>query len=345
MTKNAKHYQARFRLRSAAICTLLLAVCACSENSNEAAQTNEAVELGRAPISLETALSDQIVSPSMATDACPYLSDATAISTVRNSDDFQLRTASNSKCVWNRNIGFEIAVTVEAAASAKPIAQRLYNLDNPPIIAPQSGPGLNAAVALDPTWNERDPRPYAFGFNLDDRYVFIRTTGVRTSVEQLRKTADEIAAKLPSAPEVSGGVVAVPPAAFDVCGIWSEAALRDLFGVGEGGNLSRYSDDGKTCITSIYPSEDFRQKISLDFIFSAPTPSEYEFRKSKGWSPEELAGKSVLFKQDIDEFGEANQYMVMTDKGNFSLTILSKSKGMKEKAEQLFENALSRFKD
>ncbi|MHA6332816.1 hypothetical protein ACXYL9_03960 [Qipengyuania sp. CAU 1752] len=256
-----------------------------------------------------------------------------------------LRTASNEECVWNRNIGFEIAVTVEPASSATPIAKRLYNLDNPPVIEPQSGPGRNAAVALDPTWKERDPRPYAFGFNLDDNYIFIRTTGVYTSVGQLRTAANEIAAKLPNAPAVSAAATTPAGPAFDVCGIWSEAALRDLFGVVEGGNVSSHASNAKTCIASIFPSSNAGNKVSLDFIFSEPTPNEYEFRKSKGWTPVELAGKQALLREKEDQFGFATQYIAPMENGSFGLTIISDDPGMKEKARLLFENALSRISD
>lgn len=327
-----------------AACTMLLS-CGSEAEGQAAAANVPSGSLSTVPISLSAALADTPESP-QGNQSCPFLTTATAISTVKTSRTFELREASNTGCVWNFNIGFEIKVTVEPAATATPIEKRLYNLDNPPLIKPQSGPGTDPAIAYDTTWKERPPRPYAFGFMLDGDYVFIRTTGVETSEEQLRRAADEIAQMLPDAPTISAATASdTSPTASQVCDIWSEAELAAVFEVQEGGNISSYPSNGKTCIASIFPTASAGNKISLDFIFTETAAEDYEFRKANGWAPVEFAGKRALLQEKEDQFGYATRYMAPMDGGTFALTVLSKDPEMKAKAELLFANALSRIGD
>lgn len=325
-------------------CTALIS-CGSSADGQSGTATTASGALETSPISLSTALAD--TASGLSTDqTCPFLTTATAIDTVKTTQKLILREASNTQCIWNYNIGFEIRVTIEPAADAMPIEKRLYNLDNPPLVKPQSGPGAGAAIAYDTTWKERPPRPYAFGFALGSDYIFIRTTGVATSEEKLRRAADEIARMLPEAPTIaSSGNPASSPAAFQVCGIWSKEALKGIFGVEEGGSVSSHPSNSKTCIASIFPSRSAGNKISLDFIFSEPTKDEYEFRKSNGWIPVEIAAKRALLLEKEDQFGFVTQYIAPMENGSFGLTVISKDPAMAAKARLLFENALSRISD
>lgn len=327
------------------IASAVLTACESSAEGQSSATAEPSFTLETSPISLSAALADTPAAP-IGGEACPFLSTETAIATVKTSMAFALREASNARCVWNYNIGFEIKVTVEPAADSKPIEKRLYNLDNPPLIKAQSGPGTGAAIAYDTTWKERPPRPYAFGFAMDDDYIFIRTTGVETSVAQLRQAADEIARMLPNASKmVSGGAPSSGAAGFKVCEMWSEDTLKGVFGVKEGGSVFSHSSGSKTCVVSIFQRAGGADKISLDFTFWETPAGDYEFRKANGWTPVELAGKRALFQEKQDQFGVANQYIAPMEYGSFGLTVLSKDPSMKAKAKLLFENALSRISD
>ncbi len=325
--------------------SMTLVSCGSSAEDSAGAAPPSSEQIEMTPISLSAALAD--TSPGLNKDQqCPFLTTATAVDSVKTSMKFELREASNTQCVWNYNIGFAIKVTVEPSAEAKTIDKRLYNLDNPPLIKPQTGPGTGPAIAYDTTWKERPPRPYAFGFTLGEDYVFIRTTGVQTSEVQLRRAADEIAQMLPGAPTMAAGATSTPSSApFQVCDIWSDETLADVFGVGEGGSVSSYPSNSKTCIASIFPTGGTGNKISLDFIFSEPAPNEYEFRKSNGWTPMEFAGKRALLFEKEDRFGFATEYVAPLESGSFGLTVISKDPDTKAKAKRLFENALSRIED
>ena len=332
------------------VVSFLLLSCGGSAEGQSGASEDASGGLENTAISMSSALAGAAAAAQRTKEgisgSCPFLSTATAIATVKTPYAFVLREASNTKCVWNYNIGFEIKVSVEPSATAKPISERLYDLDNPPLIKPQSGPGADAAIAFDTTWKERPPRPYAFGFALGSDYIFIRTTGVATSEAQLRRAADEIARKLPDAPAVvAADTTATLPAAFDVCGIWSKDTLGRVFDVQEGGNVSSYASSPTICSVSIFPTRSAGNKISLDFNFWKTPAGDYEFRKANGWTAVELGGKRALLQEKEDQFGFASQYIAPMENGSFGLTVISKDPAMKAKARLLAENALSRIGD
>lgn len=323
----------------------VLSACGSSAEGQPSATAELSSALETSPISLSAALLDTPSAP-IGGEACPFLSTETAIATIKTSMAFALREASDTRCVWNYNVGFEIKVTVEPATDAKPIEKRLYNLDNPPLIKVQSGPGTGATIAYDTTWKERPPRPYAFGFTLGSDYIFIRTTGVATSEEQLRRAADEIARMLPDASKVAtGGAPDPTPAGFQACDIWSIETLKRVFAVDERGNVSSSPINNKTCTFTIFPSRNRADGITLDFNFWKPPAGDYEARKASGWTPVELGGKQALLLEKEDQFGLATQYVAPMENGNFGLTVLSKDPAMKATATLLAENALSRISD
>lgn len=146
------------------------------------------------------------------------------------------RSVTPEECKWNVNIGFAFSIRATALADAVAPSAITYNLDIAPVVRPQDGPGGEAVVIMDPTWDAENPRPFAFVFNTDDRQFRIGTTGVRTSIDRLRAVADEIVASLPdSAPVVAAG--AAEPT-LDPC-VYGGATLAALFAGQPGDELTQ----------------------------------------------------------------------------------------------------------
>lgn len=160
-------------------------------------------------------------------EPCPFLSDETALKTAKRTEKLLRRNTSNTECYWSRNLGFSIKVSVEPLASAKPLKERAYNLDSPPIFQPQSGPGSNAIVLLDTVWDKAG-RPYAMGFEQDNQLITVYVMGLSTDTERLVATANEVAAKLPKAPTVVDHVM--NPQRFDLCSVWSQENISAAMG-------------------------------------------------------------------------------------------------------------------
>ncbi len=186
-------------------------------------------DLATSPINLDDAFGrtpPTIVEP----NPCPFLSDVTAIATARAGESRPLarRSTSNELCRWSYNAGFSVAIRIGPVDESVPVDERRYNMGSDPVIDRQDGPGSNAVLLKDPTWDEKNPRPYAYGFELDGKSISIQVVGMATSLAQLRATADEIAAKLPAAPAVEPSRFQ-SIAAFDHCTVWETDSLKSLF--------------------------------------------------------------------------------------------------------------------
>lgn len=262
----------RSALFLAAALTALLYLSACGGSADEAnaksapdetptatASKAESNALSQAPINLDAALG-KLPIEMMETGPCPFLSDETAINGVTTKFDFTRRKVANTECVWNYNIGFEINVRITPVEDATPRADRVYNLENPPVLVAQTGPGDDATVFTDPTWDADNPRPYAFGFTLGGQDVMISTVGVETSPEQLRRVAIEIAERLPTAPQIEPQIRQATET-YDPCAIWNAAEVAAVFGVAST-DPSQSSPFGQTaCTFGFFPSNGSPLKI------------------------------------------------------------------------------------
>jgi hypothetical protein len=157
---------------------------------------------------------------------CPFLSDEAATAVVKSSWELKRRETSNEQCYWSKNLGFSVKLTIEPLATAKPVAERAYNLDSPPILKSQVEPGNNATVLYDTVWDKE--RPYAISFELDNKLVMIFVTGMSTDAELLTTAAKEVAAKLPT--ESIAASIQDEPVEFDMCSIWHESQMAALIG-------------------------------------------------------------------------------------------------------------------
>lgn len=225
---------------TAAGALLALTLTACGDNSTDTGDTQsaenvvaasnvQAAELPLEPINLAQAYSP-LSGASRPVPVCPWLSDASAnaaVDVVMTTEPMVRRAVTPDECKWNVNIGFALSIRSVPLAEAISPSTVTYNMDNPPVLKPQDGPGSEAVAILDPTWDAENPRPFAFVFNADDRQFKISATGVRTSVDRLRAVADEIVGALPTAAPVVEVRDAEPT--LDPC-VYEEATVVALFG-------------------------------------------------------------------------------------------------------------------
>ena len=136
------------------------------------------------------------------------------------------RAVTADECKWNVNIGFALTIRSAPLTDAASPSAITYNMDIPPVLKPQDGPGSDAVAILDPTWDAENPRPFGYVFNADNRQFRIITTGVRTSIDRLRAVADEIAGALPTAAPVVEARDAEPT--LDPC-VYEGATIVALF--------------------------------------------------------------------------------------------------------------------
>lgn len=161
------------------------------------------------------------------TAPCPFLSDSTAVATAETDYELLRREVSNKECRWSKNAGFSVIVSVAPVATATPLRDRAYNLDTPPVVKDQSGPGESAVILYDTAWENE--RPYAMGFEQGDQLVTIFVTGLETDPARLTATAEEVASKLPTAPTIERQYREIVPA-METCAIWPDESIRSLIG-------------------------------------------------------------------------------------------------------------------
>ena len=156
---------------------------------------------------------------------CPFLSDESAIKILKRKRDLKRRETSNESCYWSKNLGFSIKLTVEPLASAKPVRERAYNLESPPVLKSQPKPGKNAVVLYDTVWDKE--QAYAFSFEQDDKLIMIYVTGMATDAQRLTIAANEVAAKLSNPTPIDPQDDAVE---FNMCSVWNKTEIEAIIG-------------------------------------------------------------------------------------------------------------------
>ncbi len=186
--------------------------------------TNAIAALPDFPISLDAAngKTAPTVEPM---DECPFLSDKTALAGVKGGVRIDRQSVSNTKCVWNKGLGFSLVVQVEPAAGARPFAERHYNMDGKTQVDELPGPGKEAVLLSHTSWGK--PIAYALGFKQGEHAVFIKATGLRTNAAMLQPVADEVASRLPKAPKIAEQQRKTTPA-YQNCSTWDKNSLLAL---------------------------------------------------------------------------------------------------------------------
>ena len=273
---------------------------------------------------------------------CPFLSDETAIATARanRSAPLSRKGVSNTECRWSYSAGFSVIVKVQAVDEATPASERRYNLGSDPLIVRHAGPGENAMVLKDDTWETA--RPYAFGFEQDGRSVSIQVIGLQTSIDQLLATANEVASKLPIAPEVEPSRYEERPA-LSACSVWDERGLLSVFKF-EAADTISISGSGEICRFSFFHQDPpgVGPKITLQFMTHDEPAAELLSRHGA----ERVGGHEVpIFRRVVtDQFGTTTTVSGPMGHDEIAVTIVDSGSVKRDREGlKLLENLLSRL--
>ena len=213
-------------------------------------------------------------------------------------------------------------------------------MDVEPILEPQSSPGQNAVLLFDTAWDE--PRPYAFGFDLGDKRVYLHITGMRTSLAQLQPAAEEIAAKLPTAPQIEPQY-REEVGAYDLCSTWTAEGLLSVFGLPEGTDVYT-NKSGSSCSFEIYvPESPTRNVITVGLSIFESGPNAAEALTENGWTEVSGYDHPVLTHPTTDEWGEHTQLRGLIQDGAVVVGISDKDGGKEAATKTLFDNVMARI--
>ncbi len=271
---------------------------------------------------------------------CPFLSDETARATATTEFEIVRRSVSNEHCVWNYNIGFAISARVELAADSRPFAERQYDMDAAPILDPQSSPGQNAVLLQDTVWGE--PRPYGFGFDTGDKRVYLHITGMRTSLAQLQPAAEEIASKLPTAPQIELQY-REEMGAYDLCSTWVAAGLLSLLDLPEGTPVWTTSSSTTCSFEMPVPESPTRNVITVGLSIFEEVPNAFEVFTQKGWSEVSGYDQNAVSQNSSDKFGTSTQIRGFIEDGAVVVSINDKEGGHEATTRLLFDNVMGRI--
>ncbi len=269
---------------------------------------------------------------------CPFLTESTALATAEKTEDLIRREVSNTLCRWSKNAGFAIRVSIEPLATATPLQDRAYNLDTPPVLKRQAGPGANATILYDTAWEKE--RPYAMGFEQDDKLIEIFVTGLATDPTRLTDTAEEIAATLPSAPMIETQHREIKPA-LDFCTIWSNESLSPLLSATQEEPLRN----------SPYGSAGCKWETGYSYGARSIMLARYKQGDTNLDKVQELGGESlsslgdravILTRPATDGYAGDTTLWVETDAQQFSIILTGTIPDHAKLARTLMENLLSR---
>ena len=272
-------------------------------------------------------------------DECPWLSDETAWKMVKTSKVLVRRQVSNFKCVWNENPGFEISVIAEPLEISKPVGDRAYNLDSPPELREQTGPGANAVALFDKTWDESKPLLFGYSFEQNDMRFFLKATGLQTDLLGMRAAADEVAERFAQAKKIEPQYFEAKPS-FDACRLWPLDTLLKVFAVEGEAAPQPMGDTG--CTYQLYVAEP-RETIQIDLTFYT-TPLEAAALTAKGYVEDSEIGAIVKFQQREDDFGFNDQLAVLLTDGMAEINVRSGTRHHQSAVKKLAQNLVQRTK-
>lgn len=344
-------------MRNALICTTMLILTACGdEQSDQSDQSANTSNLSiHSPItaksgqkSKKSALTNTPISFADATGEtsqmieigpCPFVSDEAIKASVRTSFEITRREVSNTECRWAYNAGFVINVTIEDVATAKPVSERRYNIGVDTVIMPQDGPGTSAAIINDTAWDK--PLPFAYSFEKDGKLVFMRYTGFKTGGDIMRPAANEIAARMSTAPTIrQERRQRTEP--FKPCGVWNESDLKTVFDTGETAVVAPGAKGMSTCSWKIYEDGDSGPKTATFNIYKREVgkKQEYEYDSYKPYSAN---GETHYLRKSDSDFGTYIHIITPRPEGLVHVTVSDPEKDASAVAKALHKNLLSRM--
>lgn len=315
------------------------------QGSQSASSANEApsspttnAALSTAPLNRQALLGD-ISETIVETAPCPFLSDSTAIATAETNYELIRREVSNEECRWSKNAGFSVRVSVAPVATATPLKDRAYNIDTPPVLKAQPGPGTNAVILYDTAWDKE--LPYAMGFQQSDKLVEIFVTGLETDPARLTATAQEVAAKLPTAPTIEHQYREIKPA-LDYCTIWSTESLGALVGTAADESLRNAVYGKAGCKWDVGYGSDAKS-VSLARYKQGDTKLD-KILEMGGQTVANFGDRSVILTRPATD-GYAGDTAIWVEVGDqqLNLTVTGTIKDHDKVAKTLMENLLARI--
>lgn len=283
--------------------------------------------------------------PPVATETapCPFLSDDTALSAIRTRQPLPRFSVSNTRCVWKRNAGFRLDVTIEPAASAKPFAERHYNMDRKTQVDAIPGPGTDAVVLSHTSWGK--PIAYALGFKLADNAVFIRATGLRTTGEQLHQAAREIAQRLPNAAPIEAQQRLTRPA-FDNCTTWTAQSLAGLLELPASQPVR--NESGNTYCSWLFGkkgSAGYPHRVGISYGRYSKGNWK-KLQRKRGATLQDGFGKPVLKHVIRDDYGHVVSLIAQLGKRQVSVSVTDRTGNARDaEVAKLMDNVLARLKE
>ncbi|PHR61910.1 MAG: hypothetical protein COA43_01695 [Robiginitomaculum sp.] len=341
-------------MRIALICTTILILTACGdEQSDQSADTSNlsvnspvtalldrksrGSALTNTPISFADATGE--TSKMIEVGPCPFVSDETIKASVRTTFEITRREVSNTECRWAYNAGFVINVTIEDIVTAKPVSERRYNIGVDTVSTPQDGPGTHAAMINDTAWGKL--MPFAYSFEKDGKLVFIRYTGFKTGADIMRPAANEIAARMSTAPTIRHQR-RHKTEPFKACDVWSEHDLKTVFGASETAVVAPGARSMSTCSWKIYEDGVSGQRTAAFNFYKreAGKKQEHEYDSYKPYSAD---GETHYLRKSNSSFGTYIHIITPRPEGLVHVTVSDPEKDPSAIAKVLQKNLLSRM--
>ncbi len=253
---------------------------------------------------------------------CPFLTDKTAMNTThaypheKENPISSRKEVSNIYCLWLTDLEVRISPAKSASTHKKRVEAKPERFE----LKVQSGPGTEATVLYYKSPRLK-PIVREFAFFQGDKYIVMKTIMRETSIEKLRRTADEIAKLLPNAPEIKPQTHK-RVRKVELCDIWKPDALKTLF------NVEKVVSSGSNstfCKFNLY-SPDNSYSLDLKLYFSDVKNKKkcrnYE-EKHEYTREKDFKNYSVLTKTNESSNRTTHTVGVCSDQTLFDLSISS----------------------
>jgi hypothetical protein len=271
--------------------------------------------------------------------ACPFVSDETIIATVQTDFEVIRQQVSNTHCRWAYNAGFTIDITLEGVPGALPVSERELNTGHDPILVPQDGPGANAVVLNDTTWDTQ--LPYAYSFEQDDKLIFMQYFGFKTDALLMRPAADEIALRMGTTTDIEPQTraLSVP---FEACEVWTNDDIRSAFNAGDQATVAPGARGISTCTWTMFDDGVLGQRTVTYNIYvpQADEKQEYEY---DSYVPHAADGETHYLREAPSDFGMFIHIITPRPEGVVHTTVSDPNQDPTLSAKMLQQNLLSRL--
>lgn len=294
-------------------------------------------QLTTTPISFADALGETSVMIDV--PPCPFASDAVIKASVRSSFDMIRKEVSNTQCRWSYNAGFAVKVTIEDLLAAKPISERRYNIGVDTTLEAQDGPGTNAQVLNDTAFDK--PIPFAYSFEKDGKLVFMHYTGYKTNAEIMRPAANQIAARMSTAPAIEPQRRrATEP--FKACEVWTDQDIRAALGLDVAVPIAPGASSMSSCSWKAYVDGAAHPK-TVSFNIFKTTPGEKAEYEYDSYAPYSENGETHYLRESASDFGRYVHLITPRPEGAVWVTVSDTDSDPTAAAKTLQGNLLGRM--